>query len=126
MLLMLHTSKSPRSNPLQFFQTANSWPSLWHWCNNRKDLHHHAFAARTAAHRLFVAAMIALRPAALSFRLGFGGAALAFFTAAQRFLCAAAIRLRAEALIVLLLGAVCPGAICPSSPAEAFGRPGPR
>jgi hypothetical protein len=29
------------------------------------------FAARTAAHRFFVAALIALRPAALSFRLGF-------------------------------------------------------
>jgi hypothetical protein len=53
------------------------------------------------------------RPAALSLRLAFGGAALAFFTAAQRFLCAAAIRLRADRLIVLLFGAVSP-----------FGRPG--
>ena len=63
-----------------------------------------AFAARTAAHRFFVAAMIAFRPAALSLRLGFGGAALAVFNAAHRFLCAAAIRLRADALSVLLFG----------------------
>ncbi len=34
-----------------------------------------AFAARIADHRFFVASMIALRPAALSLRLGFGGAA---------------------------------------------------
>jgi len=80
-----------------------------------------ASAARTAAQRFFVAAIIALRPAALSLRLGFGGAALALFIAAHRFLCAAAIRLRAEALIVLLFGAV---RFSPS--AAAFGRPGPR
>src|SRR5215471_6498725 len=39
-----------------------------------------AAALRTAAHLFLVAAMIALRPPALSFRLGFAGAALAFLT----------------------------------------------
>jgi hypothetical protein len=44
--------------------------------------------------------MMAFRPAALSLRFGFVGVALAFLTAAQRFLCASAIRLRADALMV--------------------------
>ena len=78
------------------------------------------FAARIAAHRFFTASIIAFRPAALSLRFGFGAAALAFLTAAQRFLCASAIRLRADALNVFLFGAVGP------SPAVALGRPGPR
>jgi len=45
-----------------------------------------ALAARTVAQRFCVASMIAFRPTALSLRFGFGWAALALVTAAQRFL----------------------------------------
>jgi hypothetical protein len=57
-----------------------------------------------AAHRFFVAATIAARPALLSFRLGLGAASgadssVAFLDSAQRFPCASAMRFRAAALI---------------------------
>jgi hypothetical protein len=64
-----------------------------------------AFSALcTAAQRFFVAATIAARPAALSFRLAFGAAAeangpAAFFDLAHRFRCASPMRFLAAALI---------------------------
>src|SRR5215813_946260 len=61
-------------------------------------------ALRTAAQRFLVAAMIALRPAALSLRFGFAGSALAFLTASHRFRWAAAMRSRAAALKTLFAG----------------------
>ena len=60
--------------------------------------------ARFAAHRFFVAAMIAALPAALNLRLGFAGASGSepALACAHLFLCAAAIFLRAAALIFRL------------------------
>ena len=61
----------------------------------------YAAALRTAAHLFLVAAMIALRPAALSLRFGFftalGAAVVAF--AAHLLRCASAIAFRPAALI---------------------------
>ena len=52
-----------------------------------------AAALRTAAHRFLVASICFPTRAALKFRFGFSGSALAFFNAAQRFRWAAAMRL---------------------------------
>lgn len=62
-----------------------------------------ALAALTAAQRFLVASIILLRPAALSFRLGFGAGAdgaVSFFAAAHLLRWASAIRARAAALMV--------------------------
>jgi hypothetical protein len=65
------------------------------------------FAAFAAAQRFLLASMMRLRPAALSFRLGAFAFAAGFappanlLASAHRFRCAAAIRLRALALMVL-------------------------
>src|ERR1035437_8761741 len=63
----------------------------------------YALAFLSAAHRLFVAAMIRARPSGLKWRFfALGGVAAAsasaFRTAAHRFFCAAAMRLRAAGL----------------------------
>jgi hypothetical protein len=60
-----------------------------------------AFAARQAAHRFLVAAMIRFRPAALIFRLALGLADCTslFLSSAQRFRWPAAMRRRVAALI---------------------------
>ena len=79
---------------------------------------------RVAAHRFRRASTIALRPAALSLRFFFGAvafavAALLLFNTTQRFRCAAAIFLRADALRTRFAGATAPSVV-------AFGRRGPR
>jgi hypothetical protein len=63
-----------------------------------------------AAHRFFVAATIAARPALLSFRLGLGAASgadgsVAVFDSAHRFRCASPMRFLAAALILTRLRA---------------------
>jgi hypothetical protein len=67
------------------------------------------FAAFAKAQRFLLASMMRLRPAALSFRLGAFAAGAAppanLLASAHRFRCAAAIRLRALALMVLRFGA---------------------
>ena len=66
------------------------------------------FAAFAIAQRFLFASMIRLRPAALSFRLGVFAAGAdppaSLLASAHRFRCAAAIRLRALALMVLRFG----------------------
>jgi hypothetical protein len=90
-----------------------------------------ALAVLTAAHRLFVAAMIRARPSGLRrrfFLLAFAGAGVAaaataaFRKAAERFLCAAAMRRRAAG-ITRRLGRRSPATTrCASSPARCVER----
>jgi hypothetical protein len=75
---------------------------------------------RNAAQRRFVASMMALRPAALSFRFFRAGAAdeaapACFLASAHLFRCAAAILARAVADILRLFVGACPA---PSAAAE--------
>jgi hypothetical protein len=66
------------------------------------------------AQRFLAASPIRFRAAALIFRLGFAGAALACLTAAHRFFCAAAIFRRAAWLMPRrLVGDVIPSAVLP-------------
>jgi hypothetical protein len=77
-------------------------------------------AARFAAHIFFVAAMIAFRPAAESFRLGFGACSPLIF--AHLAFCAKAIFRRAAALNFLRLPGVASGVAAGGEPSGSMVR----